>query len=107
MSTTVTVWIAVAWLPGMSVAVQVTLVEPTKNFGGALLVNVTRPPQSSTAAGSPRSVPLQSFKWMSGGTKVKTGGVVSTIVTVCDACTTGSTPSSPLHVTALAPRTNG
>src|SRR5262249_12610853 len=105
-SMTVTFCVAVDVLPDTSCAVHVTTVVPTKYFASPLLVNVTVPAQSSVAVGVPRAVPLQSFNRMSGGTDVKAGGVVSTMVTVCVACTTGSAPSSPLQVTVLGPMAN-
>src|SRR6184192_4293616 len=61
-STTVTVSFEMAWLPDASVAVHVTTVVPTKNFGGALFVNVTVPAQSSVAIGSPSGGEMQSFR---------------------------------------------
>src|SRR6185436_7703661 len=59
-SVTVTVWVAVAWLPERSAAVQVTTVAPTRNFGGASFVKAGDPPQSSVATGRPRSGEPQS-----------------------------------------------
>src|SRR2546428_6295209 len=105
-SVTVTVCVAFVVLPDTSWAVHVTTVAPTKYFGGELFVKVTVPAQSSVAVGVPRAVPWQSFRKMSGGTEVKAGGVVSTIVTVCVACTTGSLPSLPFHVTTFGPIAN-
>lgn len=43
-STTVTTWLAVDALPTASVAVQITVVAPTGNAGGALLVIVSAAP---------------------------------------------------------------
>jgi len=105
-STTITCCTAVEVLPLASCAVHVTGVSPTKYFGSPLFVKVTVPAQSSVAVGVPSGVPLQSFRWMSGGTNVKTGGVVSTIVTVCCAVCVGSNPSLALQVTVFGPTGN-
>ena len=82
-STTVTVWIALAELPDVSVAVHVIVVSPsTKNLGGCSVTEAI--PITSCAVASPNSIivldrPTASVT-MSDGAKIS-GGVVSTSVT--------------------------
>src|SRR4051812_49256081 len=76
----VTVVVLVAMLPAGSLAVQVTIVIPSGNFAGALLVTVTDP-QSSTAFAVPRFRPAATVHSVlliaAGGEVVNTGGTVS------------------------------
>src|SRR5437762_1941334 len=102
-STTVTVCVALVWLPDASVAVHVTTVVPTRNFGGALFVNATVPAQSSVAVGTPSAGDPQSSRCRSGGTDVMIGFVVSTTVTVCVVIAIRPMLSSPRHVTVDGP----
>src|SRR5512138_3639331 len=87
----------------MSLAVQVTVVVPTRKIGGASFVKLGEPPQSSVAVGSPRLAGPQLFMATGGGTEVKTGGVVSTIVTSCVSVPRLPWASSALQVTSVLP----
>jgi len=69
--------IEAAWVtPDASVAVHVTTVVPTKNFGGALFVSLGVPAQSSVAVGTPSAGDPQSRRCRSGGIDVMIGGIV-------------------------------
>src|SRR5690349_14457233 len=57
LSFTVTVWVAVVWLPAASVAVQVTVVVPRGKSPGASLVTLL-PAQLSLVVGVPSTTPL-------------------------------------------------
>src|SRR5437868_11146205 len=76
----VTVWVRVVTFPAGSVAVQVTIVTPSGNFAGALLVTVTAP-QSSVAVAVPRLRPAavvhRVVVIVAGGSVLNTGGTVS------------------------------
>src|SRR4051794_6650356 len=97
----VTVVVLVATFPAASRAVQVTIVVPSGNFAGALLVMVTDP-QSSLATGVPRFSPAATVQsvvaMLAGGAVVNTGGTVSALVT-CGVVTLPAT-SSPQNSTA-------
>ncbi len=59
MSITVTLWVAVAVSPPLSVTVQVTVVVPRGKVAGALFV-VDAIPQLSAVVGAPRGTPVAS-----------------------------------------------
>ena len=108
-STTVTVVVPVAWLPESSVAVQVTVVLPRGNVAGASFVISTSASQMSVALAWPMltAVPsrLVCSAVASSGT-VRTGTVVSAIVTVCVSVAELPASSVAVHVTVVVPRGN-
>src|SRR5690348_9349741 len=82
-SEVVTSWVAVAVLPAASRAVHTTVVVPSGNLAGALLVMVTVP-QSSLAVGVPIDNPAAAVHfvaWTAAGTERNVGATVSPTTT--------------------------
>ena len=106
-SVTVTICVAVPMFPAASVADHVTVVVPTGNEAGALLVGVSMPSTTSTAVAIPRAIadngPVASTDTAGGA--VTTGGVASTrfTVTSCVAVAVFPAASLALYVTVVTP----
>ena len=77
---TVTIWVAVAVLPLVSVAVQVTVVAPSGNVAGASLATVTGKKSLAKAMPGSTATGTSETTSMSGGAAMA-GGVVSCTVT--------------------------
>jgi hypothetical protein len=106
LSTTVTVWVAVAVLPAASVAVHVTVVVPNWKIAGALFEIVA--PTLSVAEAFPNATLDAVARLRSVGTIIFDGAVIdggwlSTTVTVCVAVAVLPAASVAVHITVVVP----
>ena len=111
-SVTVTLCWAVAVLPLPSVTVQITVVVPTGNLSGALLVIPFSGMSSPVTSGEPRSIPVASQVPKSLPTVIFAGAVMvlgrtsRVTVTVCSAVAVLPLSSVTVHVTVVMPMGN-
>src|SRR6267378_3693261 len=111
MSRTITRCWQVVVLPLPSVTVQVTVLVPTGNWAGALLVTVTEP-QLSVAVTVPKVTPVAkqdpalAFTVTSAGQEVMTGTWMSRTITRCWQVVVLPLPSVTVQVTVLVPTGN-
>jgi hypothetical protein len=107
LSRTVTICVAVAIFPALSVAVQVTVVFPIGKAAGALFVTTTAE-QLSLATGNPKLTPVAVHPALAftifGAGAVITGFELSTTVTVCVAVLIFPLPSVTVQVTIVVPK---
>jgi hypothetical protein len=109
LSLTVTVCVAVAVLPELSVTVQITVVTPSGNVAGALLVTIVIV-QLSVAVGAPNAT-LKAAHELFALTNTLAGAVtagacVSVTVTVCVAVVVFPALSVTVQVTVVVPSGN-